>query len=354
MLGGIGVFLFFAISGFLISYSLFQKLENKKYGFKSFFVDRFSRIYSGLLPALLFTAVIAGAIYATNNVYFNYLSEVNSAPSIQTFGVTLSMAHSFPIGIFNSTASAVFGVPFTPPIIAPFGFNAVLWSLVVEWWVYMFFGWLIIGLLGLRVNNQGNTGGKLMFFGVTALLSVILLALAWDYSAFIAVWFVGVLMMCAVSSQAVRSKLSSPRAAKVLAALFAASVASVGYEACVIYTLTHESFSLLFGILISASVFLGILLLNSKNLHWLSSIILKKRIVKYSASIAGFSYTLFLIHYPLILFLNGLNLETDRLLLFIPILLLINEIAYILASFTEKKYKVLGAKIKNSLHITIC
>jgi len=59
-----------------------------------------------------------------------------------------------------------------------------------------------------------------------------------------------------------RSKLARPALTKVIATLFVAGLASVGYEAYVIFTLTHESFSLLFGLLISACVFLGILLLN--------------------------------------------------------------------------------------------
>lgn len=66
MLGGIGVFMFFSISGFLISYSLLQKLNNAAYRFRNFFVDRFSRIYSGLFPAMLVTAVFVAGIYVTN------------------------------------------------------------------------------------------------------------------------------------------------------------------------------------------------------------------------------------------------------------------------------------------------
>ena len=145
MLGGIGVFLFFSISGFLIAYSVFQKTENPQYGFRNYFVDRFSRIYSGLLPALLISIVVVGGIYATNSVYFNHLLDTESPPSLQSFAATLTMMDMFPSGFFNATSTAIFGEPFSAVAIAPFGFNGVLWTLVVEWWIYMFFGWIILG-----------------------------------------------------------------------------------------------------------------------------------------------------------------------------------------------------------------
>ncbi len=69
-LGGAAVLLFFVISGLLISYSLFRKSDNPKYGFRSYFVDRFSRIYSGLIPALILSAIIAAVIYTTNYAYY--------------------------------------------------------------------------------------------------------------------------------------------------------------------------------------------------------------------------------------------------------------------------------------------
>ena len=351
MLGGIGVFLFFSISGFLIAYTVFQKTANRQYGFRNYFVDRFSRIYSGLLPALLISIVVVGGIYATNSVYFNHLLDTEHAPSIQSFAATLTMLDMFPSGFFNATSTAVLGTPFSPAAVAPFSFNGVLWTLVVEWWLYMFFGWLVLGAVGFFGKQPPNTRSKILFFGVAALLSIVLVALAWDYSAFIIVWFLGAAMMYLTCNQTVRNKLSRPLATGVLVALFLLALGAVGYEANVIFTLTHDSFSLLFGLLISACVFIGLLIVNGRALLSLSGLILKRRVASWSSSLAAFSYTLFLIHYPIILFLNGLNFEVDRFLLFIPILLLINEVAFIVASLTEKKHKVLAAKIKSALKI---
>src|SRR5471030_2471115 len=59
---GLGVFVFFLISGFLISLSVFQKYADRRYGFGDYFIDRFCRIYCVLVPALIFVAVLDGVV----------------------------------------------------------------------------------------------------------------------------------------------------------------------------------------------------------------------------------------------------------------------------------------------------
>ncbi|MCW3999399.1 MAG: acyltransferase [Candidatus Bathyarchaeota archaeon] len=350
MLGGVGVFVFFAISGFLISYSLLQKMQNRQYRFRNYLVDRFSRIYSGLLPCMLFTAAIAGAIYLSNNVYFNHLSEIESAPTLQSFLATAVMVEDFPSGPFNVTTHVLFGGAVAPQNVGPFGFNAVLWTLVVEWWIYMFIGWLILGGVGLSGSDK-TRAKKAMFLAFGGAFGVVLAVLAWEYSAFILVWFLGALVMVAASSPAVQSKLKNPVAGKVLAALLVLVFAAVVWEGYVIYAVSHESFNLLFGLLVSGCVFLGLLLLNNAHLPHISGVLLRKRVAQTSHGIAAFSYTLFLIHYPLILFLNGLNMDVDRLVMFPLILLLANEVAFCLAYVGEKRHRWLATKIKSSLKI---
>ena len=138
-IGGVAVLLFFILSGLLISYSLHNKLGNLEYRFRNYFVDRFSRIYSGLLPAMLLGTIIAVVIYATNHAYFVDLCSMQITPSAFTFIMTLGMLESFPVGFFNSLLS-VFGLPFPLPEVTPFGFNGILWTLAILWWIYVVFG----------------------------------------------------------------------------------------------------------------------------------------------------------------------------------------------------------------------
>jgi peptidoglycan/LPS O-acetylase OafA/YrhL len=352
-LGGTAVLLFFALSGLLISYSLYNKLDNPEYHFRNYFVDRFSRIYSGLLPAMLFGTIIVVIIYVTNYSYFMQLCSMQSMPSLFTFGMTLGMLERFPVNFFNSLLS-VFGLSFPFPDVTPYGFNGILWVLVIEWWIYMVFGWIVIGSLGLIRKQKRSKSYKVIFLVVAALLSLLLIAMYQQNSSFIIVWFVGVLMMLAISSKTLNTKLSSNPRTTLLGILFILSLASAVYGMYVTFAWTDQYYDLKLGILLSTCVFLGVLLLNEGGFKRVSKLILNKHIVSWITIGAGYSYTLFLTHYPIIIFLNGLNLTGNRFLMMLPILLITNLTAFSLAHFTEKKHKELARTIKKWLRMSQC
>jgi peptidoglycan/LPS O-acetylase OafA/YrhL len=350
-MGGTAVLLFFALSGLLISYSLHNKLDNPEYRFRNFFVDRFSRIYSGLLPALLVGTIIAVTIYVTNYAYFIDLCSMQSTPSPLTFGMTLGMLENFPVDFFNSLLSG-FGLSFPLPAVTPYGFNGILWALVILWWLYMVFGWIVIGSFGLMKKRKSSNGYKVIFLVVAALLSLLLIGMYQQNSSLVIVWFVGVLMMLGISSKTVNNKLLSNRSARLLGVLFILSLAGAVYWIYVTFAWTYQYYDLSLGILLSTCVFLGVLFLNAGGFNRLSKVILNKHVVGWIATGAGFSYTLFVTHYPIIIFLNGLNLPVNRFLMFIPIMLITNFTAFSIAYFTERKYKQLSRKIKKWLHIS--
>ena len=49
----VGVLMFFVLSGFLIAHVLTRGIGQRSYGLAQFVIDRFARIYSAFLPALL-------------------------------------------------------------------------------------------------------------------------------------------------------------------------------------------------------------------------------------------------------------------------------------------------------------
>lgn len=350
-MGGVAVLLFFVLSGLLICYSSLNKLGNPSYRFRNFFVDRFSRIYSGLVPAMLIAAIIAAVIYITNYSYFAYLCSMQSMPSLLTFGMTLGMLERFPVAFFNSLLSP-FGLSFPLPSVTPFGFNGILWTLAVEWWIYMAFGWFVMGSLALISKRNRSKAYKVLFFVVAAALSFLLAGLLQEFSSFIIVWFVGALMMLAISSEAVRSKLSGSFAARVLAALFVLALASAIFGGYIAFAWTGQYYDVFLGLQLSVFVFVGVLLLNGNRNIRSSRWLLHKRVVNWVTVGAGFSYTLFLTHYPIVIFLNGLNLPIDRFFMFLPILLITNLTAFSIAYFTEKRHKDLAKIIKKRLGLT--
>lgn len=127
-LGTTGVILFFFMSGVVISNSLFKKMSKGNYGFLNFFIDRFSRIYSGLVPSLIFILAIGLLIKLISpSFYTDMSSALQASSSLDVIVANLLMLQYFPVLDFR--------IP---------SFASPLWTLNIEWWLYMLFGWLII------------------------------------------------------------------------------------------------------------------------------------------------------------------------------------------------------------------
>ena len=119
----IGVLLFFIMSGFLIAATLFRKSAAPEYGFKQYFIDRFARIYSGLLPALALIVVVDGLVI------------------LQTGDPTISRNYDLKTLIANLLMNEGYRGIF--PHFMPreaFGSASPLWTLAIEWHIYMFVG----------------------------------------------------------------------------------------------------------------------------------------------------------------------------------------------------------------------
>ncbi len=130
------VVLFFILSGLVITYSLFQKMSNNKhYKFREFFIDRFGRIYTALIPSLVFILVLdLIQVYYIENKNYGYFNALD----LKTFIGNLFMLQDYPIfPIFNK----VFG---TDIFLTSFASGRPLWTLAIEWWLYMAFGLIVI------------------------------------------------------------------------------------------------------------------------------------------------------------------------------------------------------------------
>jgi peptidoglycan/LPS O-acetylase OafA/YrhL len=133
-LQGLGVYIFFLISGFLISFSVFVRHGDERYGFREYFIDRFCRIYSGFLPALLFVLLVDAADHLSPR--YEWGRDYNP----QTWLGNLVMLQDFPL--FQVLRRL--GVPDSPWFIAPFGSARPFWTISIEWWIYMLFGGVVL------------------------------------------------------------------------------------------------------------------------------------------------------------------------------------------------------------------
>ncbi|WKA31266.1 acyltransferase family protein [Bradyrhizobium roseum] len=121
LMQNVGVLIFFVLSGFLISFTLIERSKQPSYGFGTFLLDRFARIYSGLIPALLFVVIVDGiVIYVFNERAFAAFY------SGKTF-----VANLFMLEAYRGVLSSYLRWP-------PFGSASPLWTLAIEWHIYIF------------------------------------------------------------------------------------------------------------------------------------------------------------------------------------------------------------------------
>lgn len=129
----IGVLIFFLISGFVIAATLSRRSGDPDYGFLRFFVDRFARIYSGLLPALVLILAVDRltlALTGESSIAATYTSKT-------LFGNLLMLEGYW--GLFQDRLR--FGA---------FGSASPLWTLAIEWHIYMFVGAVFFAIVRRR------------------------------------------------------------------------------------------------------------------------------------------------------------------------------------------------------------
>ena len=129
------VMVFFVLSGFLISSSIFRKLQQGTWSWRNYAIDRSVRLYAVLIPGL-----VLGYAWDTLGVKAFNSSGIYSAP-LQPFGAMV------PINDLSLTA-LIGNLLFLQNRLMPvFGSNGPLWSLFNEFWYYILFPAVVFALL---------------------------------------------------------------------------------------------------------------------------------------------------------------------------------------------------------------
>jgi peptidoglycan/LPS O-acetylase OafA/YrhL len=119
-----GVIVFFLLSGFLISRTLNRRLEDRSSTFLDYAIDRWSRIYSAFLPAILLVAAI------------DYLT--TSGP----MGLMQETVDRYTAGLFLANLAMLQA----PSVCPPFASAAPFWTVAIEFWIYIFVGLVAFSL----------------------------------------------------------------------------------------------------------------------------------------------------------------------------------------------------------------
>lgn len=291
---------FFWLSGFLICHSvLLRKQGEEIYRFSDFFFSRFARIYSAYIPALFFVLLVDSVFIGLYPEKYGFYRSYSVEAAIKN----IFMLQKFPVK------------PFSAPM---FGSASTWWTLGIEWWLYMFFGWIFI--------MKRTQIRPVYFWSILFAVSIVPLHSAVKGMGvgvgLSLVW----VMACgiAITKDIVCESMS--RKVMLAASMLFATLAAVRYR------ISMDAYDLI------AAMHLGGALLFST--CWMQGLAVKpsqmlKKIVHF---VAGYSFTLFLTHYTILYFI-----KTAELLhgwpAFVVSFLLSNLIAALIAFWTEMRYR---------------
>jgi peptidoglycan/LPS O-acetylase OafA/YrhL len=305
------VMIFFVLSGYFIGIGVIDSVNAQRWSWRVYLVNRLTRLQLVLFPALILGAlwdrigmrIPQAASFYYGGLYKYYLPSVALRSTVPVFFANLFFLQS---------------------VIAPvFGSNGPLWSLSYEFWYY-----IISPALVLAAASWSGIRNRLLYVGLAVFL---LWFVGPQISLYFLIWLVGV-----VAGYLRRTtNFGPPRVQALLSA-----VAGLIFFGVLAWGRTHRFSS---DILTDYVIGLCFAL-------WLFALIHGSRqdvspsYAGAAKKLSGFSYTLYLTHFPVLLLLRAWldplgNWQPDPRHLFYAsgIALLMLSYAYIVAEFTEAR-----------------
>jgi peptidoglycan/LPS O-acetylase OafA/YrhL len=271
-LGHQAVIVFFVLSGYFVGGGALRAVRSRQWSTQSYLLRRLTRLWVVLIPALLlgalFDAIGARLFSATTLIYAKlWNSGLGSTGNVIPAHFALS-----------TFAGNVF---FLQGILVPcFGTNGPLWSLSYEFWYYLIFPLLLVVLMP-------STATVCRIMSIATLVAISIFC-GRDISLYFLIWLMGTLTYCLPLG----NLHVPPRwIASLMCALFAAFnlyVVVFPYNIIASDFTTGMFFSLILWLLLHFRQPAGESLYRSV-----------------STTLSAMSYTLYTVHYPIILFLSA-------------------------------------------------
>jgi peptidoglycan/LPS O-acetylase OafA/YrhL len=176
----LGVVIFFALSGFLITASVVER-SKLGYDLASFIADRAARIFTPFIPALILIAICDHLFFNNGDVHL--YTDLPLGLSTFLTNMTLLISHPSVLVMQRLTGLDFHAVGF--------GTADQFWTVAIEWWLYIGFGVMV--LLLVKREAMSIWHWALLLFAA----SVPILQLS-SGSGLILAWFVG--MMAALAA----------------------------------------------------------------------------------------------------------------------------------------------------------
>ncbi|MGB7985268.1 MAG: acyltransferase [Terracidiphilus sp.] len=264
------VIVFFVLSGYLVGGSVLRTMRRGIFSWKKYFFQRLTRLWMVLVPALFLGAAWDGC--------GKFL--LHRPLSIYQFGPTIA-----PEMLHNFTFSAFFGSLFFLQGIATncFGTNGPLWSLSYEMWYYIFFPLMMTALWASK-----RTGVRIF---AALLLIALLLISGWRLAAYFILWLMGAALSLAPLRLPARLRKIFIAASGIL--LLSVMLLSL------IFPINLVLSNLILGVFVS--FFLWTLLhAQEVSVHPLYR--------RAAQNLSHMSYTLYLVHFPFLVFIAAVLL----------------------------------------------
>ena len=174
-LGHEAVIVFFVMSGLLVGGLSLERHRAQRFVPEEFLIQRFSRIYIVLAPALL-----AGFFWdQIGLMHFNAAGLYTESPKFRMDGVAAHQL-SWRLLLENGLMLQHIAVPV-------FGSNGALWSISYEWWCYLLFFFCFIFIAGCRRHDPR------FHYGAIACLLLLLLPPA--VLRYFCIWLIGLAVL---------------------------------------------------------------------------------------------------------------------------------------------------------------
>jgi peptidoglycan/LPS O-acetylase OafA/YrhL len=312
------VIIFFVLSGYFITDTIFRSRDKGRFSMTGYSIDRLTRLWIVLIPGLLLTWALDSAglhFYGANPAYtgtIQYLGNVNVASHLN----------------FGNFIGSIFFLQSI--VVESFGSNTPLWSLTNEFWYYVLFPLVLLVFWKQR-------------FWLKAILVVtiiiIVLFIGWEISLYFFIWLMGSAIAW------VKRNFPAPTVLMRSGILFFGVTALI---ICLFKIRTGVSMAISFDFL--TGIITAIVCYGSLYADGIRAI--PKKIISF---LSGFSYSLYVIHLPLCIFLSSAILGVRQIwgfkgiLVYLLLAMLVIGITILFWYCFESRYLELRARVRNRL-----
>lgn len=312
------VIIFFVLSGFLISRSVYFSYLNKKFSFKNYSIDRLTRLWIVILPGLILTAIVDHlglSMFPGSAIYSNavpFLGDISPGKYLNG-------------GVFLGNVFFLQTI-----LVHTFGSNYPLWSLANEFWYYVLFPFTLFAFIDGRLMRKS-------LFGILALAILIFVGKA--IALYFLVWLIGFAIVI------INKRVTPFTKQWNYLLLIAAGISFLIVLFLIRINLIPDSLKDLVLALVT-----GVMVYSAINAPEIPG-----GIQRFTKFFSGISYSLYIIHYPLAILLSACFIQkpsffgAKEFLLYVLAFLIILTIVFVFWFLFESRYIQLRAYIKTRL-----